>query len=215
MDAHSGKLSQFLYLFKTLGPRALLRIAGSMAYSLNHYFILGKNLEAPLGGPQISRSLGALSLMSEQDIADLNRSAESLPPDDRRELVGRLCFYKSGFKNCYVIKSGDDIAYLQWIIYPSENAIIRSRYSNKFYPLTDRQIMVENAFAFPRFRGRGYLPFATSRLLDLAKSQGYSSVVCYIRNDRIASLNEFIKMGFKIRKMVKEYKLVGKVWRTL
>jgi hypothetical protein len=113
------------------------------------------------------------------------------------------------------MRHGDDIAYIQWIIFPTENHLIIRNYSGRYYPLTAKQVMIENAFTFPRYRGRGYFLSGTMQLLELAKNSGHSSAICYIRKDRIVPLNEFTQMGFKIIKMVREYKLFGKVWRTL
>ena len=132
-----------------------------------------------------------------------------------RSIVGRLHFHASGFSNCYVMTAGEEIAYLQWLILPADNDVIRSRFSTKFYPLGERQVMVENVFTFPKFRGRGLLPYGTLHLLQLARDKGFSSVICYIRKDNITSLNEFFRMGFKITKMVQEYKVLGRTWRTL
>lgn len=75
--------------------------------------------------------------------------------------------------------------------------------------------MIENAFTFPPYRGLGYLLSGTLQLLDQARERGYRSAVCYIRKDNLKSINEFSKMGFKITKMVTEYKFFGKTWRTL
>jgi ribosomal protein S18 acetylase RimI-like enzyme len=75
--------------------------------------------------------------------------------------------------------------------------------------------MIENVFIFPRFRGRGYLPFGTLQLLELAINKKYPTAICYIRKDRINALNEFTKLGFKIIKLVKEFRFMGMVWRTL
>jgi GNAT superfamily N-acetyltransferase len=210
-----NKLNEIVNLFKSLGPKLFFRTLGSLVFSINHYYFLGRNLEAKINFPTLNMPSVEFSAIDENDLGLLETYAKSLGPDDRRELIGRLRFYESGFKNCYVIKNGDAIAYLQWIIYPKENSIIQDRYAKKFYPLGSNQVMIENAFTFPKHRGRGYLLFATGQLLETARSQGYTSAICYIRNDRIASLNEFFNMGFKIIRMIKEYKLLGMVWRTL
>jgi hypothetical protein len=207
--------NRIIYILRSLGPRAFVRLLISRLFSVNHYYLLGKNLLTPRERPLAINPEKSLTLITEDDIAYLSNNLDSFNPEDRREILTRLLFYENGFTNCYVIRHGDDIAYIQWIIFPAENQLITQKYSGRFYTLTSKQIMIENAFTFPRYRGRGYFLDGTQQLLELAKNNGYSSAICYIRNDRIMPLNEITQMGFRIIKMVSEYKLLGKAWRTL
>ena len=215
MSLATGNLRKSIFVFHSLKTKAFLRLLLDTLFSMNQYYILGRSLAPPLEYSFARMPKGDISPLTENDITYLRRNISLLNEEDRRELLARLFFYESGFTNCYVMRNGTDIAYLQWIIFPSENRVISQKYSTKFNLLSDKQVMIENAFTFPNYRGRGYLPFGTQQLLELAKRNGYSSAICYIRTDRITSLNEFTKMGFKIVKMVDEYKLFGKAWRTL
>lgn len=210
-----GRGGEILGILKSLGPVAAGRVIRDLLFSTNHYYLLGRSLAAPLDYPFARKPDLPLTLLNDSHIARLRQQLALLDPIDRREVAGRLHFHACGFTNCYVMVADDDIAYLQWLILPGENDIIRSRFSSKFYPLGERQVMVENVFTFPRYRGRGLLPYGTLHLLQVAKEQGFGSVVCYIRKDNLTSLNEFFRMGFKITKMVQEYKVAGKTWRTL
>jgi hypothetical protein len=215
MGFKMGNTDSIIFVLRSLGPLAFGRLLGSMLFSFNHYYILGKNLLAPLNHPLAGNLKKSLSLITEEDIVYIRSNLASFEPEDRRELLSRLIFYERGFTNCYVMRHGDDIAYIQWIIFPTENHLITRSYSGRYYPLTERQVMIENAFTFPRYRGRGYFLSGTMLLLEMAKNYGYRSALCYIRKDRINPLNEFTQIGFKIIKMVREYKLLGKVWRTI
>lgn len=210
-----GKAGQICSILKALGVSGGSRLVRDMLFSVNHYYMLGRNLRAPL--EYHSSRVPDLPFLKIDDatLVLLKEQVGTLPPEDRREMLGRLHFLSCGFSNCYIMKAGDEIAYVQWVIFPQENDVIRSRFSNKFYPLSEKQIMVENVFTFPRFRGRGLLPYGTLQLLELGRNKGYASAICYIKKDNITSLNEFGKMGFKIMRLLKEYKLFGKVWRTL
>ena len=144
---------------------------------------------------------------------------ERIPDGDsasRRELVGRVLFYESGLHNCYgVANSRDEIVYLQWLIHPSDNKTLQRQYPRKFYPLSNNQVMVENAFTLPTHRGLGLMSTVSLQLLHIACDEGLKSAICYIRKDRISPLNEFIQMGFKITKIATEYRILGKTWRKL
>lgn len=215
MNSYSGKAGQICNILKSLGLSGGSRLVRDTLFSVNHYYMLGRSLNTPIEYPFFRKPDLSFLKVDDVTIDLMKEQVKSLPPDDRREMLGRLHFHTCGFSNCYVMKAGEEIAYVQWIIFPQENDVIASRFSSKFYPLSEKQIMVENVFTFPRFRGRGLLPFGTLQLLELARSRGYASAICYIRKENITSLNEFSKMGFKIMKLLKEYKVFGRVWRTL
>jgi hypothetical protein len=210
-----GEFGRVAYILRTLGPGGVLRLLGSRLFSVNHYYLLGKNLAAPLECPEAIGIMTPLMEITKEDIAMINDSLNSLDANDKREVLARLMFYWNGFRNCYIVKTGGNVAYMQWIIFPTENQTIKEKYSARFYPLTRNQVMIENAFTFPRYRGTGYLLHGTAALLDLARSKGYRSAICYIRRDRVASLNEFTRMGFRIIRMLSEYRVFGRVWRKL
>jgi hypothetical protein len=209
-------LDKSVYLFMALGAVELLQLLASRLFlGVEHYYQLGKSLAAPLGCPAPLGITATIEEISKEDWLKIQNTLPSLDAKDKRELLARQFFYWDGFTNCYVIKNGADIAFIQWIIYPSENSIIKEKYPTKFSPLSSTQVIIENAFTFPRYRGRGYLLHGTAALLDLARGSGYKSAICYIRKDRIASLNEFMRMGFKIIRIMREYKFLGRVWRKL
>jgi L-amino acid N-acyltransferase YncA len=104
---------------------------------------------------------------------------------------------------------------MQWIIYPDENDIIAKYYLNRFKLLKNNQILLENAFTFPRYRGLGLFAAVTSDLLEKAKDEGYKSAITYIRKNALDSLNEFMKQGFKLNAIIREYKILGITKRML
>ena len=57
------------------------------------------------------------------------------------------------------------------------------------------------------------MPAITIKLLNIAKENGCKSAIMYVRNDRIVALNENMRLGFKITKMITEYKFMGKIKR--
>lgn len=207
--------NKYLFTLSRLGLKNTLKLSLGRLCSVNHFYILKRNLVS-LFNENKTRLAITVNKINCDDVSELVRTVKSLDRDSKREVVARLLFYKAGFKNCYVAKTrNDEIAYLQWLVYPTENALIKKYYPNTFYGLRKNQVMVENAFTFPRFRGLGLMPAVTLVLLNIAKEDGYKSAIGYIRKDKIASLNEFVKLGFKITKIVKEYKVVGITKRSL
>jgi len=209
-------LEKLANLSRVLGAKALLRLLVSRVASVNHFYLLGKSLLPNQKELALAVSKKApLVEITDEDLRSIEDSIYFLDENERKEVLARLFFYRDGFKNCYIVKNGENIAYMQWIVYPDENQRLKEKYPSKFYTLNTSQVMVENAFTFPRYRGMGYLQFGTARLLDIARSKGYKSAVCYIRKDRLDSLNEFARMGFRITKLIRDYKILGREWRKL
>ncbi|MDA8090598.1 MAG: GNAT family N-acetyltransferase [Nitrospiraceae bacterium] len=205
-------LSALAGLGLTSGSKVLLR----NLFSINHYYLLERRI-LPVGVKNDSRMDLSLARADEGDIEDILAGSKNLGPEDRKEIVSRVLFYRSGFKkNCYIgrDKKGN-IALLQWLICPDENSVIDGSYSRKFYRLAPGEVMFENIFVFPRYRGRGLLSASTGMLLEIARKDGYRRALGYIRKDRIPALNEFLKMGFRLVRLIREVKFLGIAARNL
>ena len=214
MKPSNGCIDSF-YVLNELGPKASVRLLGSRILSFNHYYVLKKNLVEPLHGTNPVRDTMKISPICEKDIGEILISLAGCPVAERRDVLAFLLFFQSGFKNCYVMRRDGKVAYMQTLIFPTENGLIADKYSRKFYPLKDTQVMIENVFTFPPYRGLGCFQSGTRQLLELARCRGYRAALSYVRGDRVASLTELVTMGFKITKMIPEYKLFGAVWRGL
>jgi hypothetical protein len=212
---NNTRFNKYAFTLAHLGIKGILQIILSRMCSVNKYYVLHKNIDSPVQIIKIRKNVSVVTV-DDDDFDTLVQSVKTLDVKMKRELVGRLIFYRSGLKNCYAAKTKEgEIAYIQWIIFPSENEILREQYSSLFYPLKQGQVMIENVFTFPKFRGIGLLPHVMGLLINKASEAGYKIAVTYIRADRISSLNEAIIMGFKITKMVTEYKILGFTKRFL
>lgn len=202
-------------ILRELGPLGSVKLLASRILSLNHYFILKMNLNEVQNRPFQVRHPMEMVPIRESDITQILASLDGCTPAERRDVLAFLVFYQNGFKNCFVMRRAEKVAYIQTVIYPSENDLIARRYSTKFLPLQETQVMVENVFTFPPYRGLGCFQSGTWQLLELARANGYRSALSYVRKDRIQALTELVRMGFKIVRIVPEYKMFGAVWRGL
>lgn len=214
MKAPEKYLDNFTIL-KTLGPRHACTLLASRVLSVDHYYVLRRNLMESLCEASPVTGKMEISPINDADIGAIMKSLDSCTAAEKRDVLAYLLFYQSGFKNCYVMRRDDRVAYMQTLIYPEENDLIAHRYRSKFYPLKDTQVMIENVFTFPAFRGLGCFQSGTLKLLELARGQGYRSALCYVRKDRVTALTELVNMGFKITKLMPEYKILGAAWRVL
>jgi ribosomal protein S18 acetylase RimI-like enzyme len=204
-----------LYILRVLGPTTSLKLLGSRILSINHYYVLRKNLLEPPNKAHPIKNKMEVAPISRGDVHEILASLDACCPAEKKDVLAYLLFYQSGFKNCYVMRRDENVAYMQTLIFPSENSLIKEKYRGKFYPLKDSQVMIENVFTFPPFRGLGCFQSGTTQLLELARAKGYRSALCYVRKDRVAALTDLVNMGFKITKMMPEYKVLGRVWREL
>ena len=201
-------------VIRNLRFRKLLRLVARNLADVNHYFALELRLSGPLGAPQTRLANRELVVLNQNDIEALKGQLASLNDEDSKELLARILFYECGFKNCYALKINGTIACLQWLVYPSDNEIIERRFRRRFATLKAKQVMVENSFTFPRFRGLGLMNVLCTELLNIAQAQGYAGAICYVIKENINALNQLTQMGFKIRRVIREYKLLGQVWRN-
>lgn len=151
---------------------------------------------------------GKLRRVESFEIEALYDQLSRLTYDDKRELLQRIDFYESGFRNCYALDVDRSLAYLQWIIYPTENEIIQNKYKGLLLALRETEVAIEDAFTFPEYRGRGFMAYASWQLLQMAKKEGYRRGVTYIRKDSIHSLNVLMNVGFTTTKLVREFKFL-------
>jgi hypothetical protein len=198
----------------TLGPKASLKLLLTRLFSVNHYYVLEKSLTGRIDAHKIRLPI----VVKQADDADMEQAAKYIPQlnlESKMDLISRLLFYRTGIKQCYFATAGaGEAAYLQWLIYPTENDTIQKHFRGIFSPLRDGQILVENVFTFPKFRGHGLMVHITAELLKIAQSAGYKSAMMYIRKDRIESLNQNMMLEFKITSMLREYKFLGTTRRA-
>jgi hypothetical protein len=193
----------------------LFSLAKKNFYSVDYYFLLQKKITNDIPFPKRRLNYN-LNLINSLDIKIIESMMPSLDIISRKELWVRLRFLESGFKYCYVAKnSKNDIMYMQWLIYPWENEIIRKKYYNHFAELRDFQFLLENAFTFPKFRGFQLYTQVSIDLMNIAKDQNLKACLAYVKSDNITALNELRKLDFTISKRIRERKFLGTTIRNL
>jgi RimJ/RimL family protein N-acetyltransferase len=187
----------------------LVRLAMRRIVYFNHCYLLHIRLQGMSSTPPRKIGGSALRRVDSAEIVQLYDRLSGLTFDDKRELLQRIDFYENGFHNCYAIDVDQSLAYLQWIIYPSENEIIRRKYKHLLLPLRENEVAIDNAFTFPEYRGRGLMPFASWQLLQMAKDEGYRRGLTYVRKENVYSLNVLTSVGFSTTKLIREFKILG------
>jgi hypothetical protein len=205
------RIKQRLELLTQLGPGCAARTIWRNLLRMDLVYVLKHNLKGveeslpKLGG-------GPLHPCEDDLCVRLGPQTRELDCDSRREVATSLRFWQLGFRGCHLLEERGLIAYLQWLFLPSDAARLQEHFPTRYLPLGGSEAMIENAFTFPSFRGRGFHPHATVELLRLAKSQGCRAVVTYIRKDKISSLNNCMSVGFRIVQLLRERKFLGYAW---
>lgn len=206
---HASRFQQLRELAAGLGLAGLANamVRNLAAFNLYHRMVFPlHNLTEP---PSLRAGYN-LTTATADDFAELTAMLADLPVDDRRELLVRTLFFRRGFERCYLLRDAQSApVFLQWLVYPADNPLIRRHYRHRFAPLPDRHAMLENAYCFPRFRGFGWLHDMTRRLLWLARRDGYLWCAGYVRAGNLASLNCFADLGFRHQRLIPEIKLLG------
>ena len=192
-----------------LSFKDLLKLAGSRVLSLEHFYMLRVNLRHVQG----MRSLKiehTIQKATEADFKELSECLKDFKGKDKKDLLYQLLFYKSGFRNCYLVRNGDkEIMALHWLIYPHENQLIQAYAGYRLPQLKAKQVMIENAFVFPKFRAYGLFPSLSLHLLECAKKQGYQVAITVTKKDQMAVLNTLIAMGFRLLSLTTELRFIG------
>ncbi len=210
----SLKRGDLALIARNLSFQRTLQLAARHFCDLNHYYALEIRLNGNITAPQTRLMRGELEILNEEDLKWLKTQVASLTGEDAKDLLVRILFYENGFRNCYAYKIDGTITFLQWLVYPNENELLRTKYKGRYLPVKPQQVLIENSFTFPRYRGFGLMQFASAELLKIAKAAGYAGAICYVRKENVNALNNLMQIGFKIRKLVREHKLMGFVWRN-
>jgi len=150
------------------------------------------------------------------DLDEIARSGAGLDPASRKDIVTRLLFHRLGFTGCHVGRTaGGELVAMQWLVRPRENALLATHFPRLYYPLRDGEVMVENVFVYPRFRGLRVFPAMAHHVLEVARGEGFRVCNAYIRKDNLTSLNGFLGLGFQLQRLLTGFSLAGISWRNL
>jgi hypothetical protein len=206
------KIADYL---RCLGLRSVGLILLKRIFFVHHVSVLKLNLKTFTPRSFERPPAGTFFPLTADDVRGLLSAVPALPEPDRRELMARIRFYELGFTRLYGVRVDGEIAYIQWLVTPEDNPVIRDRYRRVFFELKPGHAMLENVFVFPRYRGLGYLPFVSQRLLIQARDDGFRTAVLYIREDKLSTLNEFVAMGFRFANLLRITQAFGFVHRRL
>lgn len=204
-----------IHLLSQLGIRGAIDVMARNWAAVNLFYVLEHRLDGSSPGKPLRRGYS----LRKAEPADIDRLQTCLPdlnPEDRKELIARILFYRRGMKGCFLVSDArGEPVFIQWLVRPGDNATLSRQYPGRFPPLQPQDVLIENAFCFPRHRAFGWLPDVTRRLMHQAGKLGATRCITLIRVDNLPALNTFAALGFRIRNIVHETKILGRARRQL
>ncbi len=210
----TSSLETYRLVTSTLGLRLPALFALKRVAYVDHFY----QLTAPLSRLRFPRLRSDISVAAatEVDFAEMAAGMKALDPAARKDVLARLLFHRRGFSGCYVGRSGEgELASIQWLLRPRDNRLLESHFPRFYYPLRDGEVMLENLFVYPRFRGIGIFPTVNHHVVSIAETEGFRACSAYVRKDNIVSLNAFLSIGFQLQRLLTGYNLAGLCWRNL
>jgi GNAT superfamily N-acetyltransferase len=208
-----SSLDRYRLVASSLGPRLPALVLRKLAH-VDHFFLLTAALSR-LRFPRLRSNL-RFALAGDADFAEIARTLGALDPLSRQEILSRLLFRDRGFSSCYIGRDEkNELVSMQWLIRPRDNALLERHFRRLYYPLHEDQVMTENIFIYPRFRGLGVFPTVNHHVLEIARREGFRACYAYIRKGNIASLNAFLALGYQLNRLLTAYDVMGLAWRTL
>jgi hypothetical protein len=118
--------------------------------------------------------------------------------DERADVRWRLRMAEQGALTTHCFVAVDETSnrpcHMQWLTEAGYNAAIRR--SGALPVLRSDQVMLENAYTPPRYRGMGVMAAVTALMVERGADFGARSVVAFVDEDNVASLKGACRFGF-------------------
>jgi hypothetical protein len=168
------------------GPRELVTRLATLIYSTRQCYVLRRDLSIPLG------------LRPE---AKIPITVRPLEPCDMPQIVAErpegliLGVLRAGLPQCYVAVTKDrEVCYLQWLVTPEHRDRFRSIRFREMHAFDDDTVMLEFAYTFRRFRGRGIMAPALAWVAEQHKTARWA--ITYVDRTNIPCLRGCRSAGF-------------------
>ena len=91
-------------------------------------------------------------------------------------------------QHCFVATKDGDPVYRVWLMPSSQNEKIKEFWGDSFPPLKTNQVLVENSYTVPKYRGFGIMPYAMKLIAEKGIDFGADTAIIYTAIDHLVSL---------------------------
>jgi hypothetical protein len=155
-------------------------------YSDEPWYVFQFDLENKSDLPELEMAL-TIRELARRDIPKLFRLRRNETEwKEVREMLARLVCIKASRQTLYVGVTCDDYpCCLCWLISPDGKDWL---FRNGLQPLRPSEVLLDNIWTHPDFRGKRLMMFLTRMLFDKARQQGAQRAVAYIRKGNESSI---------------------------
>ncbi len=179
------------------GIGVLFRQALSRLWSTTSYVWLDKDLGMS-GSTADDRPTLSVQPASREAFQGILARAKAERGEDVFEILRRVSFYQRGFDACYLaLTDSGEVCHFAWLLSARDNGLILSQYPSGTTSLKEGDVLLENIYTFPSFRGQGIMGAVIRQLQVLARSQGFRRMVAYVDTENKPSLAGFHRAGFR------------------
>ncbi len=111
----------------------------------------------------------------------------------------RVC--EAGIASLFVSELDGQPMYAQWLIRPSESRQLYSFEPRRYPELSAKEVLLEWAYTFTRFRRLGLMNDCMRQLLVIARDAGHTTAYTYVGSQNVASLRGCANVGFVLDHM--------------
>jgi hypothetical protein len=103
----------------------------------------------------------------------------------------------NNFKRCYIGITKEDIPCARvWLIDSSENKKLKDIWGDRFPQLKSDEVLLENVFTVPKFRGMGVIPAFLYDVAEKSKEQGAKYAITFGEVKNINTSRSYSYAGF-------------------
>lgn len=194
----AGQISSAVQLIRAGHWRDVVNAGKTFISSESLSFGLKRDVTKPFPVPAAKVPIHVRPISSSEVLWLLSESEETLSADAVKERNIRIRMAEANLATCYVaLTDGDEPTYIQWLMGASENATIHQIFGERFPTLAADEMLLEGAFTFEAWRGKGIMACAMAQITDEAPTYGARSVITFVGDGNIASLKGCKRCGFE------------------
>lgn len=174
-----------------------LHLLATRLHSHTRFLGLRHDLQEPSVVPAARIDVDVRPLRADDDLSfldpdpALDRNANWVRTEQRKLVDANI-------PTCWVaVAEGNRIAYMQWLVGPSDNPTIQERWRGLFPQLAPDEALLEGAYTPEAFRGMGVMPHAMARITEAARQLGVRYVITFVKDGNIPALKGSMKSGFR------------------
>ena len=143
---------------------------------------------------------------------------EQLATNDRRERAQinlRRKLLHQNIPTCFVAidQRSSHPCFIQWAFDQSQNDFIADFFKGRLPRLNAGQVLLENAYTHPDFRGLGVMPVAMSLIADILADNGSREIMTFVETTNVPSLKGCLRAGFRPFMTRKDLSICGRLSR--